>query len=267
MLKWTKRALVVAVVAGACGFVVFGTDLPSYVVSSVKTVKESIKDNVPVQFEIKRARDLLDELEPELRKNFQKVKREDIEVRELEAEIRAKENALALERGKLRNIREALREEHVSYTFLRRTYTRTEVLEELDRRTKAALRADSAIAGQRKILAKRRSAYEIAASKLRDARNQRAEFEAQIEALEGELRLQEAQAEGTKFQIDDSKLAQTKRLIGEIGKRLEVQKALLESEAEFFETIPSEITPLETEESVLERVDGFLEPRADEASF
>lgn len=256
MLKWTMRGMIaVAVVAGA-GFLLLGTELPSYCMSSVRTIKESVKDNVPIEFEIKRARDLLEELEPELVENIRQVAREEVEIEVLASDVREKAEAIRVEKAKLERLRDTLRGEQVSFTVGNRSYSRAQLVAELSRRLTDVESAEAVLATKCEILANRRAAFDTAVQQLETARNQRAELAAQIEALEGEHRLQQARSEGTSLRIDDSKLAQTKRLITELRKRLEVQKRVLASEARFVEEIPVEA--IETEDGVLERVDSYL---------
>ena len=83
-------------------------------------------------------------------------------------------------------------------------------------------------------------------------RFQRLELANQIESLEGQFRLVQAEAATSKFQIDNSKLAQTHRLLSELRKRLEVTQRILAREANFVDDIPLEHLD---EETVLNKVD------------
>ena len=78
--KWVKRGLI-----GATGFVLvggllFGKDLASYVRSSARGVRTVVKDSVPIEFELRRARDLLEDIIPEMRANIQLIAEEEVEV-------------------------------------------------------------------------------------------------------------------------------------------------------------------------------------------
>ena len=266
MMKWTFRALIALTIALVGGFFFFGRDLPSYVKSSVNSIKESVQSNVPVELEIQRARDLLDEIEPEIINNIREVAREEVEISVLESELRDKEASVASEQSKIRRLREKLDGEHVSYRIGRQKFTRTQLLEDLARRLENVQSAEALVAQKSKLLTTRQAALTAALRQLEEARQERAELSAQISTLESEYRLLAAETEGSKFEIDSSKLGQTKRLIDELRKRLEIQKKVLSSEAKFIEDIP--IEALETETSVLERADAYLSGKEkDVASF
>ncbi len=63
--KWFKRCLIGGLGLFIAGCLVFGKDVVSYVRSSAKSVQSAVKDAVPIEFELRRARDLLEEILPE----------------------------------------------------------------------------------------------------------------------------------------------------------------------------------------------------------
>jgi hypothetical protein len=73
---------------------------------------------------------------------------------------------------------------------------------------------------------------------LERTRGQKAALEGQIEGLEGQFRLVQAASVGSKFKIDNSKLAQTERLIAQVKKQLDVAERVLAHESKFVDSIP-----------------------------
>ena len=71
-------------------------------------------------------------------------------------------------------------------------------------------------------------------------------------------RLIQAQGSASDLSLDDSKLAQTQRLITDLRKRLEVSQRLLARESRFVERIQIEAVD---EESLLEDIDTHFENR------
>lgn len=255
MLKWTKRAIVGALVVGSLGFLCFGTDVFSYASSSVRSLKDIVKENVPVEFEIKRARHMLDELIPEMHAHLKIIAEEEVEVAHLERDLERERETLDSQRTKIKALRENLATEQISYRFGNRTFTRSQVLQELSRRFELFRTAEQMVAAKEKLLQNRRGALDAAIHKLDRMRVARVELAAQIESLEAQFRLVEAQAASSTFHLDDSKLAQTQRMLKNLRKRLDVSQRVLAREARFIETIPVEI---ESEESILEQVDEHL---------
>ena len=66
------------------GLVLFGGDLFSYAKTSVNEVRSSAKEAVPLDFELARARDLLDDVLPELHANVKLIAHEEVEIAELD---------------------------------------------------------------------------------------------------------------------------------------------------------------------------------------
>ena len=80
ILKSIKMGVLTVAGAAVIGGLVFGTDLVSYVTSSTKLVRAKVKDAVPIEFELRRARDLLEEIIPEMQTNVRLIAQEEVEV-------------------------------------------------------------------------------------------------------------------------------------------------------------------------------------------
>jgi len=63
-----KKALFVGGGLAILAVLFFGRDAVSYVSTSVAKLHESVKDSVPVEFEIERARKMIKDLVPEISK-------------------------------------------------------------------------------------------------------------------------------------------------------------------------------------------------------
>ena len=55
--KLLKRSVIVVAGVAVVGSVLFGKDVASYVRSSAKSVRTVVKDSVPIEFELRRARE------------------------------------------------------------------------------------------------------------------------------------------------------------------------------------------------------------------
>jgi hypothetical protein len=117
--------------------------------------------------------------------------------------------------------------------------------------------------GKEDLLKNRKRSLDAALQKLEKTRLARLELASQIEALEGQFRLMQAQASGTEFHLDDSKLAQSQRIIADLKKRLEVAQHVLAREAQFVETIPVERAD---ESTVVEKVDAYFSKKGPSSS-
>jgi hypothetical protein len=216
-------------------------------------IKQAVKDSVPIEFEIKRARDMLDELIPEMHGNLKIVAQEEVEVASLERELDLERKAVADERGRIQTLRDGLNGGAATCTFATRTYTRAQVIDELSRRFEHFRTAEQVVAGKEKLLESRHAALDAAVRKLDKTRLARIDLAAQIESLEAQFRLVQATSAGKGFQLEETKLGQTERLLGELRKRLEVAQRVLARESKFVETIPVE-EPVNAE-ALIEKID------------
>jgi len=260
-LKLAK--FVVGGIAGVLlvGVLLFGGDALSYLSSSAKSVRAAVKESVPPEFELRRARDLLEQILPEMQANIRLIAEEEVEIESLRAEIQQAEVALAKERSRVNRLRELLRTQQAAYRLGGYEYSREQVMEELARRFEQLKEAEAILAAKRRLLRNREQSLRAAMQMLERTRTQKARLEAQIESLEAQWRLVKAASAGSRFQIDRSKLAQTEKLIREIKKRLDVAERMLAHEARFVQAI--EIDEVD-EQELLAEVDHYLAARGGE---
>lgn len=229
-IKYGAAGLAVLALAG--GFL-FGTDALSYVRSSARSVQVAVKDSVPIEFELKRARDMLDEIIPEMHAHVRLIAQEEVEVASLKSDLNQADVTLAAERTRIGRLRDMLDTRQVSYTVGGLDYSREQVKEELARQFERYKEAEMVMAGKQRLLQTREKSLRAAMDMLERTRTQKVRLEDQIEALEGQHRLVKAASVGSSLNLDNSKLAQTERLIAEVKKRLDVAERVLAHEAKF----------------------------------
>jgi chromosome segregation ATPase len=257
IIRVVKYGVIGAVGLLTLGGIVLGTDLTSYARSSVKTVQSSVKDSVPIEFELRRARDMLGEIIPEMQANIRLIAQEEVEISTLENEIDRSQASLEVEQARIAKLRDALTTRQVSYNWQGLNYTPQQVKEELARRFERYKEAEMVLAGKCKLLDSREKSLHAAVQMLDRTRMQKAQLEDQIEALEGQYRLVKAASVGSDLQMDGSKLAQTEKLIGQIRKRLDVAERVLAHESKFTQPIPVDVID---ERELLEEIDAHFSP-------
>jgi hypothetical protein len=149
LFKCIKIGLVGLVGLAIVGGLVFGGDVFSYVRSSAASVRDSVKDAVPIEFELQRARQLLEEIVPELHANIRLIAQEEVEVAELKEDIASSETGLAEERARLGKLSSLLESGVSYYVVSERSYARESVKEELGRRFERYKEAEIILAGSR----------------------------------------------------------------------------------------------------------------------
>ena len=114
--KLLKRTVIVVAGVAVVGSVLFGKDVASYVRSSAKSVRTVVKDSVPIEFELRRARDLLDEIIPEMHANVRLIAQEEVEVAGLNVDIANSEKSTEEEKVRIAKLRDALAKPQARYS-------------------------------------------------------------------------------------------------------------------------------------------------------
>jgi|DewCreStandDraft_4_1066084.scaffolds.fasta_scaffold03968_3 chromosome segregation ATPase len=264
ILKSIKTLTLAGAGLALAGGVIFGTDAVSYLRSGASSVRHVVKDQIPIEFELKRARDLVDDIIPEMQANIRMIAQQEVEISNLRADIAQSQKGLNDEQAKVARLRECLATSQVSFAFGGMHYNREQLKDELGRRFEHLKEAEIVLAGKQRLLENRQKQLHAAMQILEKTRGQKANLESQIATLEGQFRLIQAAQVGSKFSIDNSKLAQTERLIAQIKKQLDVSERVLAHEARFTDQIPVDAT---TEKDLVAQVDEYLSKKQDNVAM
>ena len=258
IMKWLKRSVIVVAGVSILGGLLFGKDVVSYVRSSAKSVRTVVKDSVPIEFELKRASDLLDEIIPEMHANIRQIAQEEVEVAALKVDISRSEDSMKQEELRITKLRDALSEPKAQYCFAGKEYPRSYVKEDLANRFDRFKESELVLAGKKKLLTSRENSLHAAMQVLEQTRSRKQLLANKIESLSSQYRLIKAASVGSNLQVDNSKLAQTEKLIAQIKKRLDVSERVLAHESQFVQAIPVDAVP---EEDLLTQVDDYFKTR------
>lgn len=255
--KLFKMGALVAGGALLTGGLIFGSELSSYVRSSARSIRVAVKDNVPVEFELRRARDLLDGIGPEIHNSVRAIAEQEVETGMLKRDIDESKIAVAEECSRVQKLRDAVASGQTSFTFGDMNFSRSQVTQELSRRFANLKAAQTALTAKLVLLENRQKSLAAAQDALESAKSQRAMLESQIEGLEAQYKLVQAtsQSSPSPSQLDHSKLAQAKHVIGDIRKHLEVAERVLAHEAKFTPSLPADAVD---EKDLVNQVDLHL---------
>lgn len=259
MIKKTlKLGGLILVGTGLVGGLFFGKDVVSYARSSAKSVRLAVKDSVPIEFELKRAKDMLEEVLPEMHANIKLISQEEVEIAALQADIEKSQESLHEEGQRIQKLRKALNVQQASYRFGDRQFTRTDVKQDLSHRFERYKEAELVFASKEHLLVNRQKTLHAALHLLDETRSQKRLLEDKISALEGQHRLVKAASVGSPISIDQGKLAKTEKLISDIKKRLDVAERVLSHESRFVQTIPVDTV---SEVDLLTQIDDHFCPQ------
>jgi len=237
-----KGVLGAALGAGAL-YLVFGTSAPSYVRTALHKVRDNVKGNVPVQFDIDRARDEIQNLEPAIKEGIAQYVRAESEINDLTLEIAATKANLEKEKVAMQTLNDSLKtgEYRLAGTV---TYTADEVKGELGRRLDS-YKLNTRVVESREQTLKARTKTLAA---LKDHLTQMAETKrtlmAKIEGIEARLKMIETTRESRDFNFDDSALARAKSTVAGLEKKLNELARQAELEGRYSDTgVPITVEP------------------------
>jgi len=129
------------------------------------------------------------------------------------------------------------------------------VKDDLCRRLEDVKEADLVLSSKQRLMENQTKALAAATQALERTRSQKSLLESQIAALEGQNRLLQATAVGSNIQLDNSKLAQSQRLIDEVKKQLDVSERVLAHESRFAQSIKVDAV---SEKDALSQAEEYL---------
>ncbi len=251
-----KKVVIVSAGATLVALVLFGTSALSYLRTSGGYVKQAVHDSVPVEFQIDRARNMIRDLTPEVRKNLQVIAREEVEVKRLEERIERSKERLAQEKSQIMRLTDDLAKEKEEYTYAGRTYAVEQVKTDLTNRFNRYKTGDATLASLEQIHAARQKSLRAAKQRLEGTLAARRQLEVEVENLDARRQMIAAAQTTSEFQFDDSQLGRVKELIADLRTRLDVADQLVQAETDFHPEIPlDEPTP----ENVVEEVSKYFD--------
>jgi hypothetical protein len=240
--------------------------LGSYARTAWNRAHAAAKDSVPVSFEIDRARDLIKDLVPEIRRNMHLIAQEEIELARLDEQISGGEQKLARDRDEMVRLTSDLKEGRTVYRYAGRSYTAGEVKSDLTVRFARFQTSEATLESLKQMKAAREKSLAAARRKLEGMLSARRDLEVQLEQLEARLKMVEAAQTTSNYNFDDSRLSQAKELIQDLRGRLDVAERLLNAEgAETGSIILDEVKG--DEENIVEEVTEYFQRGSTESKL
>ena len=192
-----------------------GRGVVSYVTTAVDRVQDQVKSNVPVKFEIDRARRMIKDLEPEVERNMHLIAREEVEVAKIERELSQNEQQLAKARDEILRLKNDLESGSSQFVYAGRSYSASDVKTDLANRFQNFKTAEATVDQLQKILRARHNGLEAAREKLEGMLVAKRQLAVEIENLEARVKMIEVAQTTSQFNFDDSQLSRTRDLITE----------------------------------------------------
>jgi len=252
-----KKAIVASAALVLLGGFFFGRDLFSYATTSACWVRDSVTDQVPIEFEIERARKMVRDLVPDIRKNMRVITQEEVEVERLKKKIDQAETRLAAAKTNIVRLKTDLQSDTNVFRYASHDYSREQVKRDLSQRFERFKTHKATLASLYEIRDAREKSVEAAHQKLEGMLAAKRQLEVEVENLEAKLKMLEAAQTTSDYVFDDSRLSRVKTLIGDLHNKLEVAQKMVDAEGKFVGEIPlSDPVPDDIVDQVTEYFDG-----------
>lgn len=250
ILFWSVAGTVVAVL-------IFGRHLQSYVRTATGWVSESVKQSVPIEFEIDRARGMVKDIIPEIRKNMQIIAKEEVDVEQLGQQIDRLEKKQDKDRTEVMSLNQQVGSGKETFKFAGRSYTLEQVKCDLANRFERYKTSDITLASLREMQSAREKSLSAAHEKLDAMLAQKRQLEVDVENLQARLKVLEVAQTSSATSFDDSHLGQVKELLNDLRTRVSVEEKMVHVEDTVHGEIPVD-QPASTTDKIVERVTEYF---------
>lgn len=233
--KAFKMLFLTGAVLGGTGFLLFGTDLGSYLGTMAASVKEGVEGQIPVDFEIKRAEKLILQIDPQIETCKRDVARAEVELEELHASVEHLQQSVGQEEKRLKSGARLLSGDGTSEVVLASDRsTRRRVEHDLQRTLDSYKNNQTILKTKRALIERQTEAVSVAKQRLAAVRAEKENLADQVRSLRTQQQwIETMNASQRRFDLDDSALSQAKEALAKVQKRLDVAQKMLENDMAF----------------------------------
>lgn len=253
-----KKVAVSTIALATLGGMVFGTDVFSYVRTGIHSAQSRIRSEVPLEFEIERAREDVVQLLPEVRKSMHLIAEEQVAVANLRKSVDQRELALDSQEESILSLTSDLKSGESRFVYAGHAYTQREVEKDLTERFNRFKSAEETLKREKELLSAKEKALTTHRETLEGMLSQRKSLEVELERLEARVKTVNARKQIASIQVDDSKLNRVKSMIETIDKRLDVEDAVLAADGDFSGLIPVEEEKASEQGNIAHAVDEYF---------
>ena len=258
-----KKMVLTGGVVALLSSLTLGVPLFSYARCGVDWLKSSATDAMPLEWELKRARQMIADLKPEIEVNATRIAREKVEVTRLEKQLQETNDRLAHGRSDIERLSDDLRSENTYYTYGGKTYTSAQVKNDLSNRFKRFKTRTATADKLQQMLDAREASLRAAQERMEAMLSAKRQLEVEVENLQARLGALRVAQTSSQLNLDDSQLARTRELLDEIGTRIDVAEETMAVDVEYFGEIDLEEP---SEETLLDDISAYFHQAEGESS-
>lgn len=229
-----KKVIVTGGALALLSSVTIGGPLLSYARCGANWISNSAGDSVPLEWELNRARQMITDLKPEIDINAKRIAREKIEVNRLAKQLAESDQRLAKAQSDIQRLTDDLEGESKSYTYGNRTYTATQVKDDLSNRFKRFKTREATAEKLQQMLVARQSSLKAAHERMDAMLSAKRQLEVEVENLQARLGALRVAQTSSQLNLDDSHLSHTRELLDTIATRIDVEEETMSVDTEYF---------------------------------
>jgi len=211
----------------------FGRDAVSYTTTSLGWVRQSVRDSVPVSFELERARKMIRDLDPEIQRNMHLIAKEEVDVQGLKETLAAGEKSLAKSRSQIELLTNDLKKGDSNFVYAGKSYTSRQVEADLTQRFESYKVKQATTEKLAQVLAARERGLVAGREKLKAMQAAKSRLEVDVANLDARMEMVRVAQSTSEFNFDDSRLSRTKDLVKDIGARIDVAEKLVNADTTY----------------------------------
>jgi predicted nucleic acid-binding Zn-ribbon protein len=259
-----KKIVIGTGAAALLGSMVFGRDVVSYTRTAWSATRDAVKREVPVEFQIERARTAVVQLTPAIQHTLKVIAEQQVDIEQMNKQIAQRTDDLQTAKEQMLTLKHDLESGKSTFRYASVEYTADDVKRDVRTRFERFKAAQAMLDRDRRIQKSRSQALFAHEKQLDQMLSQKKDLEAQVEQLEARMQTIRAEQSVSAPEIDESALSDVKRLIAEVNKQLDVQEKLLDASGKFGSgLIPVDTKPSVEMGNVTAEIDDYFKPAQD----
>lgn len=178
--------------------------------------RDTRRDGVPIEFEIDRARKMLEGLQPEITSQKRNIALEELKLAKLNEQLKEDEQKLAKRWSDIKRMRDDLARGDNTYVYAGGTYTAEQVEADLTNKFERYKVAEATSQQNRKVLRIREKGLAAAKKKLTSLIGAEAKLELEVETLEARLKMLEVAKATGERNVEATQLSKIRQLLSDI---------------------------------------------------
>jgi chromosome segregation ATPase len=253
--KMCRKIFTGLAMLGVGAYLITGTSMGSYARTAYVQTVGYFKGQIPLEFQLERAKQLVSELGPDIHRAARDIAIEEVRVARLQQEVTLAQKDQQEQETAILALREQVGKGQATYTIGSRTFTLVDLEKDLSRRFKSFRRASDHLSDKSKVLQAREAKLAAARDTYVELLDSKKELEGEIESLDSQQKILEAKKVAKRIVIDEGRFQAAREALADVKERLAVDQKLIETEGFTVEPVPAEELP---PANLTQEIDAFF---------